>query len=434
MSHSPSPRAPFLLEEDRSLPLLHATIAFRPGSLDDPVGKEGVVRLLFRLLRRTAGGRSADVSEDWLDRLGAHAASDVSRSVAALQGTTIVRSEEHFLAFLRDVFERPHFAEDEFVRLKAETAAELVEGLDSDRSLVQKFWNQAMFEGHPYARTSSGTLNSLERIELRDLEETFAQLVVAERVEVAFSGNISRTRVEAFTGALRSGLPSGSPALKDPPEPLAPRGRSLLFVDKPERTQTQILIGGLGTHPHDSDHTALHVANTIFGGTFTARLSQEVRAKRGWSYGAYSQLPIDRVRQSFSLWTFPQASDAAACIELELRLLEEFLEKGATERELRAAKKYLTNSHAFSVDTASKRVSLALDERLYGLPEGYSETYLTRLGALTLEDVNQAIARRLSARDLVVCVVGTAAEIQPAVEKACGALTRSTIVPFDSRD
>ena len=63
-------------------------------------------------------------------------------------------------------------------------------------------------------------------------------------------------------------------------------GRHLVFVDKPDRTQTQILIGGLGTSAHDADHVPLIVANAVFGGTFTSRLMQEVRSKRGWSYGA----------------------------------------------------------------------------------------------------------------------------------------------------
>ncbi|MFO0570791.1 MAG: insulinase family protein [Polyangiaceae bacterium] len=118
------------------------------------------------------------------------------------------------------------------------------------------------------------------------------------------------------------------------------------------------MIGGLGTHPHDADHIALHVANTVLGGTFTARLMNEIRSKRKRSYGAYSNLPYDRHRQAFSMW-IPKATDAAECIKVELSLLRAWWEKGITARELAWAKRYLVRSHAFSVDTPLQRVGLA---------------------------------------------------------------------------
>src|SRR5690606_12603819 len=142
-----------------------------------------------------------------------------------------------------------------------------------------------------------------ERIDLSDLEKVYRELFVREGLVVGFAGDIDEASAFAYAERWAAPLPPG-PLPPDPvEEPTGPRGRHLVIVDKPERTQTQILIGGLGTHPHDADHTALHVANTIFGGTFTARLTQEVRAKRGWSYGAYSSLPFDRQRRAFSLWT-----------------------------------------------------------------------------------------------------------------------------------
>src|SRR6185436_10005196 len=198
------------------------------------------------------------------------------------------------------------------------------------------------------------------------------------------------------------------------------------------RTQTQILIGCLGTHPSDADHLALHVGNTIFGGTFTARLMQEVRAKRGWSYGAYSNLPYDRRRRGFSLWTFPKAADAAACIKLEIELLEKWVSGGVTPKELSWAKRYLVRSHAFAVDTATKRVGQALDEEVYGLPPGYHSEYIDRIKAFSLEDVNAAIKNRITPSNLIVTVLGTAADIQDSVRVSIPNLESTEVIPFDS--
>jgi zinc protease len=206
----------------------------------------------------------------------------------------------------------------------------------------------------------------------------------------------------------------------------------LILVDKPERTQTQILIGGLGTHASDPDHTALLVGNTIFGGTFTARLTQEVRSKRGWSYGAYSSLPVDRRRQAFSMWTFPKAEDAGPCIALKLDLLHQLRERGVTKKELAWAKRYLTRSHAFAVDTPSKRVGMELDAALYDLPADYYSNYLGRIAEVSVEQINQALASRLPEDDLLVVVVGTASALRAQVEAAIPNLQSTEVVPYDS--
>jgi zinc protease len=169
----------------------------------------------------------------------------------------------------------------------------------------------------------------------------------------------------------------------------------------------------------------------VFGGTFSSRLMQEVRAKRGWSYGAYSRVGFDRRRDAFTMWTAPAAADAAACLELQLELLHAFREKGITEDELRFVKGYLIRSHAFELDTARKRVHQRLEEALFDLPTGYHERYLERVEAVTTEAANAAVRARISEDDLVVGVVGTHAEIGGAVAAAIPGLAEAEVLPFD---
>ncbi|HMJ12178.1 MAG TPA: insulinase family protein, partial [Polyangiaceae bacterium] len=257
---------------------------------------------------------------------------------------------------------------------------------------------------------------------------------VSSNLVFAFAGDIEAARARELAERIATALPGGAPRTDTVPEPSQRPGRHLVLVDKPERTQTQILIGTLGTHAHDADHTALHVANTVFGGTFTARMTQRIRSERGWSYGAYSDLPYDRRRQAFSMWTFPKASDAAACIQLELEMLEQWCNEGITAKELTWAKRYLVRSHAFAIDTAAKRVSLALDAELFDLPAGYHEQYVESVQAVTLEEANAAIRARISPRDLLISVVGTEAEIGTQIRDVIADLQSSELVPFDTSD
>jgi zinc protease len=420
-----------IVEPSFDLPLVSLSVAFRMGALADPEGAEGTTRLMARLMRRSGGGRSAEVIDTEIDSLGGSISADVSGSNVVFHATVIARSLDRFVELLSDVLARPGLGEEEFERLKRETEAELVESLDDDRTLVRRWFRRRMFEGHPYGRPVSGTVSSLKRITLDTVRAQYRRLIVPANAVVSASGHISAEKAAEVSERLLAGLNPGPAIADQTPDPKAPEGRRLVLVDKPERTQTQIIIGGLGSHPSDPDHFALSVANTAFGGTFTARLMNEVRSKRGWSYGAYSNLPYDRRRQDFSMWTFPKASDAAECIKLELGLLEAWRDEGITKTELAWSKRYLVRSHAFAIDTASKRASLALDTALYDLPPGYYERYLDSIKGVTLEAANEAIKARISSDDLWVAVVGTESEIGDAVRSAIPNLGHHEVVPYD---
>ncbi|HTQ06235.1 MAG TPA: pitrilysin family protein [Polyangiaceae bacterium] len=427
-----SPAPNLLVETSHDLPLVSVTVALRMGALEDPPEGEGSVRLLGRLMRRSAGGRSAEQNDALVEGIGAALGADVTQSTVSFQGSVITRSLDRFGEFLVDALARPALPEDELMRLKRETLAELTETLDDDRSLARRWFRKRLFAGHPYGRSAAGTKAGVEHATIDTLRGLYRRLVVPENLVIALAGDVTTERAERFASELAAALKPGAALADRTPEPSMRPGRHLVLVDKPERTQTQIIVGGLGSHPSDPDHFALSVANTAFGGTFTARLMQEVRVKRGWSYGAYSSLPYDRRRQAFSMWTFPKAADAAACLALELDMLEKLRAKGLTKSELAWSKRYLVRSHAFAVDTAAKRVGLKLDTALYDLPPGYYENYTETLRAVTLEQANGALRERLSDENLLVTLVGTESVVGDGVRAAIQRLAGSEVVRYDA--
>lgn len=426
-----------LYEIDRSLPLVQLAVSVMRGASTDPPGKEGLTRLLVRLMRRTASGRAAEELDEHLDSIGASLGVDVGCSSCGFAGSTIARSLDAYIDVVAGVVAEPGLDAEELSRLKRETHDEILETRDNDRALARMWFRAGLFGDHPYGRNVVGTRATLSAIGHDDVVEHHKRLLLADELLVALAGDTEPARAARIADQVRRGLPSGSSALpagrsaEAPPSPSWRSGRHLLFVDKPERTQTQVLIGGAGTHPSDEDHTALLVANTVFGGTFTARLTQEVRAKRGWSYGAYSSLPYDRQRQAFSMWTFPSATDAAACIQLQLRMLEEWVQAGISAEELEWAKNYLVRSNVFNMDTAAKRMGLLLDERIYGLPETYYAEYPERVRAVTLDAANRALTRRISTENLLVTVVGTAADVGEAIADGIDRLQVRATVAYD---
>lgn len=419
------------VEPSHAIPLVSLVVALRSGNAEDPPAKGGLARLTARMVRRGAKGLDSRAIEDTLDRLGSELAVDTSASSVANHASVIGRSLDGFVDLLAKLFAEPTFPEEELGRLKRETIAELGEIKDSDRGLAQRAFRRAMFPDHPYGRGGAGTTTSVESITRDDVLGFFRKHFVRDNVVVGLSGDVTEAKGAEIAGRLKGALPAGAAIPDAVPEPPFPKGRRLVFVDKPDRTQTQILIGTRGTLPHDPDHVALGVATAIFGGTFTSRLMREVRSKRGWSYGASARAAIDRHRQAFSMWTFPAATDAAACIALELQLYEALVKDGVTPRETSFIRRYLTRSHAFEVDTAAKRLHQKLDVEILKLPADYYSGYLEHVHAVTPETASAAVANRLALDDLLVVVVGTAKDILPAVEKAIPGLTSTDVVPFD---
>jgi zinc protease len=430
---SDGPGAPnVLVEACPELPLVSVLVAQLSGSSEDPAGKEGLAQLTARLMRRTAGGLPQQAVEMRIDSLGASIGIDVGHSSVMLHGTTISRSLDAFADVLIDILARPGLTESDFRRLQRETEAELIESRDDDRTLVRRAFRRYVFDSHDYTRASGGTVHSVNGLAPEDVHVLLGRTLTTGNLLMAFAGDIPPERARTLAGRIAEALKRGPRVADTVGEPTIPRGRRLVVVDKPERTQTQILMGGLGTWPGDSDHLALHVANTAFGGTFTARMTREIRSKRGWSYGAYSNVPFDRHRQAFSMWTFPKADDAAACVRLELDMLSEWHARGITRKELTWAKRYLTRSYAFAVDTPAKRVGLAAESEIYGLPDGYHEEYVDRIQAVTLQQANEAVRTRIDPSSLLVAVVGTAQAVRPALQDAIRDLQSVQIVPFDT--
>jgi zinc protease len=420
-----------LLEADHAVPLVSIVVALRCGSAVDPAGKAGLARIAMRMLRRGCEGMSAEQIDFRIDTLGAELAVDTSPSIVALHAQVIARSLDAFVDLLAKLLSSPTFPELELGRLKRETVAEIVEARDNDRVVAHKAFQRTLFEDHPYGRNPGGTTQSVEAIEQRDVAAFCERYLVQSNVVIGISGDVGEDVAPVIARRIIAGLRPGHRAADEVPEPTMRSGRRLLFVDKPERTQTQILVGTMGTSPHDEDHAALVVANAVFGGTFTSRLMREIRSKRGWSYGASARVSIDRRRQAWVMWTFPAAQDAAPCLELSVGLMAAWVESGVTPREVKFIQNYLVRSHAFEVDTAAKRLHQALDVELLGLPADYHSHWVEHVRAVDPAAANAAIKRRISPGTFLAVVVGTAATVFDKVRGAIPDLGEASSVPFD---
>jgi zinc protease len=289
-----------------------------------------------------------------------------------------------------------------------------------------------LFGDHAYGRSTIGRHADVAGLEWEAVRAQLEGRVRHARALVGMAGDIDadrlRARLEPVVHAFTDG--SGAPAATPEPEP--PRRLVVRLVDKPARTQSQIYVGHLGLEAGDAGYFPAALMNTAFGGTFTARLSREVRQNRGWSYGAYSRMLRSRRRDAFYLWTFPAMAQMVECIGLELDLLRELRADGVTHEEYDFARKYLDNHFLFAVETASLRVALALRQVVLGLPPDFYERYRERVRAVAHEEVVEAARDFVDPENIRISALCTAREVRRPLEELLGPGCSIEVVAYDA--
>lgn len=421
---------PVLLERDASLPVVDFEVVVRCGSLTDPEGKDGLTAIVARTLRRGTRSLRGPEVEETIAALGARLSIETSRGLLRVHGTVIRRNLEPFVALFAQLLRAPAFRRADLDQVRREAIADLRASRDDDATLVSRGFRQHLFGEHAYGRSIIGTPASLGALKRRDLVDRWQAIFKRNSLVFGASGDVRADELAPLLDAHFAWVPKGRGPRARVLAPKLARGRRVLVIDKPARTQTQLLVGTLGIKRGDAHKWPLLLANAAFGGTFTSRLTQQVRAKRGYSYGASSRLSINTQRDAWSMWSFPSAEHTMACLELELDLLEGWVAKGPSRAELRLAKSYIQNGLCFDRDTAAKRLSTRLEHELLGDVADW-RSYPGWIRGVTLEAARAAVQKRISSRDLTIAIVATAREVVDDLEALPG--VRSVeVIGFDA--
>lgn len=414
-----------IVEPSPDTPLVWFDVASRGGASTDPPGVEGLHRHAALLARRGAGARNRAELDETLDSLGAALDVSVSRDAVSISGLALARHLDAVVDLAADILAEPRFSHDEHARLLRETPQVLDEIRDDDSALATRWFDWLCCPGHAYGRTSLGTEVSLGRIERAAAIECWQREFVADNLVIGLAGDIDEASAQRIATRLTDRLPATSRrdvALEVPAAP--PPGRRVILVDKLDRTQAQLRIGHLAARYGDPHTAALAIAEAVFGGMFSSRLMQEIRVKRGWSYGAGCALRRSRLPHWFEIWMAAGIDVAGPAVALTLDLFADYAAHGPTDDEVDFARSYLVGAMPFHVATARQRMQLAVRDAVFDLPAGFTAKLPEALAALTAEDVRAACKQHLRPENAVTVAVTTAEQAGPALASAgAGTLT-----------
>lgn len=393
------------LVEEHSIPIIAINIGFVGGTYLDPQGKEGLLRMYAGLIDEGAGDYDSQAFQSALDENSIGLSFSASRDALTGGLSTLTQNKDLAFDLMRLAVTEPRFDEEPVERIRAQMFVLQKRALSSPGTMASKVLFEDVFGENPYARPTLGTPESVASLTRADFDVFRKTYLTRDRLKVSVVGDITAEELASVLDHIFGNLPAAGDPIDHTPAPVAASGD--LIVSPFENPQSTVLFAGPGLLRDDEDFIPAYVVNYILGGGgFSSRLMDEVREKRGLTYGIYTQLvPWERAGLFFGSVASDNAKVAEA-IAITKAEIDRIRTEGVTEEELQDAKTYLTGAFALGFDSNGKIASNLLGYQLGGLPLDYINVRNGLIKAVTMEDAERALARLPAADDLTFVVVG----------------------------
>jgi len=392
--------------ESRSIPMLDINVDFDAGGRRVPADKAGLGGLTHALVKAGSTAHSEEEISRRIADVGAQLGGSVDRDRAGLSLRTLSSERERAqaIAVLAEVLQTPVFPEAAFARERARLVDAVREGETKPDAIASKAFYRLLYGSHPYALAP--TPETVLRIERTDVEGFYRANYVAARAVITILGDADRALAERIAEQLTAGLPR-APAAPDPlPAVNQPPGETLRIAHP--ASQSHILLGLPAMARNDPDYFPLLVGNYVLGGGgFVSRLYLEVREKRGYAYDVYSYfLPLAQ-EGPFQVGLQTKKDQAEAALARVRVVLGEFLARGPSAAELKAAKQNLVGGFALRIDSNRKMLEQVALIAYYRLPLNWLDDFTARVEKVSVADIRAAFARRVRPDHLVTVIVGS---------------------------
>ena len=399
------------LVEDYSVPIITIRFAFEGGATQDPIGKEGLSDLITALFDEGAGDLDSEAFQIRLDDAGAEMAfaSDLDAVYGSMRLLADQRDEA--LGLLKLAIQQPRFDQNPIDRMRAQLVSGLRAAARNPRTAAQKMWAQAIYGDHPYARPREGTPETLAAVTADDLRAFHQAVFARERLHVGIVGAINAEDAERALDDLFGALPE-KPNLRPVPDAALNLGQDLA-VEYP-LPQTSIYMAFPGVERTDPQFFAAYLMTHILGGdSLLSRLNQEVREKRGLSYGVSANLLNLEHANALVIGTSTNAERAGETLGVIKDVVAQMAADGPTPEELALAKKYVIGSYALNeLSSSSAIANTIVGLQLRELGADYITERSTMLEAVGIEDVRAVAAQLLNTRPTTM-LLGPKAEPAP---------------------
>ncbi|MEM8674720.1 MAG: pitrilysin family protein [Cyanobacteria bacterium P01_G01_bin.67] len=402
------------LLEDRDLPLISGTAIIRTGSRFEAANKVGLAKLTGTVMR---SGGTKDHPAAELNSILEQKAASVETNIGTTSGSasfnTLTEDLDTVFPLFTEVLRQPAFAADKFAIAKKQHQGAIARRNDDPKAIADREFNKVLYgETSPYARTIE--YSTLDNISLQDVTNFYQTYVRPENMILGIVGDFeSNTMMERVRAALDDWQVSAPLPALTPPTTSQKYDQGLFVIDRPQQTQSNILLGHIGGQFDSPDYPTLSILNGVLNG-FGGRLFNEVRSRQGLAYSVYgSWSPNYDFDGMFIAGGQTQTSNTVPFIKSIVAEIKKLRTNLISEQELANAKESILNSFVFNFQNPSQTLSRLIRYEYFDYPENFIFEYQQEVENTTQQDILAVAQEYLQPEQLVTVVVGNVQAIDP---------------------
>ena len=375
--------------------------------------KAGVSSMMGSLLGRGTTNISKDEFNERVDYLGA----SLSFSSGGAYGASLKKYFPEILELMADGVKNSQFTQEEFEKEQKITLDGIKSNEKSVTSAARRVENALTYgKEHPFGEFI--TKETVKNITLKDVENRYKNYYKPNNAYLIIIGDINPKKIKKMVKKLFSDWKSGSIPEYTMPKVNNVETTEINFINMDNAVQSEIaVVNSLDLTLGDKDYYAALLANQILGGGGTARLFQNLREDKAYTYGSYS-----RVRQSRYVGTFKATASVrnmvtdSSVVEIQKEINKIRYQK-VSEQDLRDAKELYIGNFVMEVQKPATAARYALNRELYNLPEDYYETYLEKINAVTINDLQDAAIKYFKGDKARIIITGKGIDVLKNLEK-----------------
>ena len=408
-----------LILEDHRLPTISMSLELRSaGALFEPVEMTGLASVTATMLREGTTTRTSKEIAEMVDRLaagiGASAGQGGVGTSMSISGLT--ENFDQWFPLAVEVLLHPSFPADEWTKLKQRQLIALRNQRTSPQFLSLERFNKAVYGDHP-AAILSATAASLEAITPEAMKKWHDERYTPQNTILGIAGDVTAAQIMP---KLRSAFAAWKKTeLKNAAVPVATPAaeRRVMVVNRAGSVQTNLVMGNIAIDRHSPDYVPLMVMNQVLGGGGSARLFNNLREDKGYTYGAYSSLSAGEYAGPWEATSEVRTDVTEGAMREFFNEFNRIRDEKVPAAELEEKKRAVVARFALQLESPQSVLSFAITRKVYGLPEDYWDTYPAQISAVTAEDVQRVAKKYLNLENIQIVAVGDAAKIKPVLEK-----------------
>lgn len=401
------------------IPLVAARLMLKTGGVADPRGKAGLAELTATVLTQGTKTKSAEQIARDVEALGATLAATANWDSSVIDLSVMSSNLPKAMDAVADVARNATFAKDEFERERDQLIDSLQVDLTQPRTLAGAVTSRLIFGDAPYGGRLNGTPATIQAIKREDLVRFHRDHYVPQNAVLVMAGDIKADAAFALAQSAFGSWKRGTAKTQAPVKVGKAAAPRVIVIDLPDAGQASVSVARQGIKRTDPGYMQALVANSVLGGGYSSRLNQEIRIKRGLSYGAGSSFDPRVDVGPFSARTDTKNESAAEVARILVEEVGRLSEVDVPDTELTPRKAALIGNFAQTLETTSGIVDAISALALYDLPLSEINRYISGVQAVTAEQVRKFASANLG-REANVVIVGDAKHFLAPLQKQFG--------------